>query len=294
MSKPPGRPALVYIHLPHEHAGLIGEALAQVGIGLEVRCGIALEPGEVRPARVQPAAGPFPDLDRFSAVVVMGGPMNADETARYPTLALERRVLAEAVRRGVPALGVCLGHQMVARALGAPVEPGAKEIGFAPVDVVARAAQAASGAQPGPGPEVPAGTDPAKPTPDVPLDLLRGLEETPVLHWHGDRAELPAGATLLARSGLTPNQAFAYGSAVGLQFHVEVGRAVFGEWMADATMRAEADAAGVSDIEAQGAVLASAEPVYRRLLAGWARWVAARDNRRADGGRATDRSASPC
>jgi GMP synthase (glutamine-hydrolysing) len=84
-----------------------------------------------------PLAGdPLPTHEEVLGVVVMGGPMNVDEVGRYPGLLAEREWLAEAARRGTPVLGICLGAQLLARALGAEVRPGAgKEIGFAPVEI---------------------------------------------------------------------------------------------------------------------------------------------------------------
>ena len=144
---------------------------------------------------VQPLAGePLPAHGEVAGALVMGGPMNVDEVERYPALAAEREWLAEAVGRELPTLGICLGAQLLARALGAEVRPGErKEIGFARVEVL----------------------DPADP-------VIGGLApECEVLHWHGDVFELPAGATRLASSELTENQAFRVGNAWGVLFHPE-------------------------------------------------------------------------
>src|ERR1700710_354088 len=116
--------------------------------------------GALRVKTVKPLAGQaLPNHDEVAGAVVMGGPMNVDETERHPALASEREWLAEAVERGMPVLGICLGAQLLARALGAEVRPGEEpEIGFAPIDV------------------------------DVADDpVLGGLApSTEVLHWHGD------------------------------------------------------------------------------------------------------------
>ncbi len=141
----------------------------------------------------------------------MGGPMNADDDARYPGLAAERRLLAEAVDADVPVLGVCLGMQLLARALGAQVHRAhGTEIGFGTVDVVA---------------------------PDPVLAPLGARPQ--VLHWHSDAADLPVGATLLAASGVTPVQAFRAGSALGLQFHLEVDDDLLRSWLATPAMATE-------------------------------------------------------
>jgi GMP synthase (glutamine-hydrolysing) len=171
-------------------------------------CG-ALEVREVCPLD----GDALPGHDEVAGALVMGGPMNVDETDRHPGLATTREWLAEAVRRGMPVLGICLGAQLLARALGAAVVPGPrKEIGFHQVTV----------------------DDPADP-------ILGGLAPgTRVLHWHGDVFELPAGATHLASSELTAHQAFRRGNAWGVLFHPEADLALVDRWMATPEMSVEA------------------------------------------------------
>ncbi|HVY97020.1 MAG TPA: type 1 glutamine amidotransferase, partial [Solirubrobacterales bacterium] len=162
----------------------------------------------------KPLAGQaLPGHDEIAGAVVMGGPMNVDEVERFPGLAAEREWLAEALRRGMPLLGICLGAQLLARALGAEVRPGeAKEIGFAPVEV----------------------HDAADPV------LGRLAPSTEVLHWHGDVFELPPGAAPLASSALTEHQAFRHGDAWGLLFHPEADFALVEAWLAVPEMIDEA------------------------------------------------------
>jgi GMP synthase (glutamine-hydrolysing) len=163
---------------------------------------------------VRPLAGhPLPAHEEVEGAVVMGGPMNVDEVERFPGLAAEREWLAEAVRRELPLLGICLGAQLLARALGAAVRPGErKEIGFAPVEV----------------------SDPADP-------ILGGLApSTDVLHWHGDVFDLPDGAQPLASSALTEHQAFRLGNAWGALFHPEADFALVEAWLAVPEMIDEA------------------------------------------------------
>lgn len=154
---------------------------------------------------VKPLAGQqLPGHEEVAGAVVMGGPMNVDEVERFPGLAAEREWLAEAVRRELPVLGICLGAQLLARALGAEVRPGErKEIGFAAVEV----------------------SDPDDP---VLGSLAPGAE---VLHWHGDVFDLPAGATHLASSQLAENQAFRVGNAWGVLFHPEADYALVEAWL---------------------------------------------------------------
>jgi GMP synthase (glutamine-hydrolysing) len=170
--------------------------------------------GELQVKTVKPLAGqPLPIHDEVAGAVFMGGPMNVDEVERFPALAAEREWLAQAVQRAMPVLGICLGAQLLARALGAEVRPGAApEIGFAPVDV-----------------SVP--TDP----------LLGGLApRTEVLHWHGDVFDLPDGAERLASSEQTACQAFRAGNAWGALFHPEADYALVEAWLAVPEMVREA------------------------------------------------------
>ncbi|EME69085.1 glutamine amidotransferase [Paramagnetospirillum caucaseum] len=138
-------------------------------------------------------------------LVVLGGPIGAYEDDSYPFLSPELRLIEARLRAGRPVIGICLGAQLMARALGARVYPngGVKEIGWSPLDLTA--AGRAS-----------------------PLGMLAGI---PVLHWHGDTFDLPDGATLLASTAITRNQAFSWGkAALGLQFHVEATGSGLERW----------------------------------------------------------------
>lgn len=173
--------------------------------------------GALHVETVKPLAGQaLPDHDEVAGALVMGGPMNVDEVERFPALAAEREWLAGAVERGMPVLGICLGAQLLARALGAEVRAGtAPEIGFAPVAV----------------------SDPDDP-------LLGGLApSTEVLHWHGDVFDLPDGAEHLASSERTECQAFRAGNAWGVLFHPEADLALVEAWLAVPEMIDEAVAA---------------------------------------------------
>ena len=134
-----------------------------------------------------------PDL-----LVVLGGPIGVYEEDDYPFVADEIALIKQRLQQGKPLLGICLGAQLIAAALGAKVySSGTKEIGWSPLTLS------------------PAGLD-------SPLRFLQG-SATSVLHWHGDTFTLPEGATLLASTEECQNQAFAYGHKVlGLQFHAEV------------------------------------------------------------------------
>jgi GMP synthase (glutamine-hydrolysing) len=178
---------------------------------------------------VAPLEGdPLPAHAEVDGVLAMGGPMNVDETDRYPELAAERQWLAEAVDREMPVLGICLGAQLLARALGAEVRPGeGPEIGFAPVEIS---------------------------LPDDPI--LGGMApSTEVLHWHGDVFDLPDGAQPLASSAQTEHPAFRFGNAWGVLFHPEADLALVEAWLAVPEMFGEARAA----LGAEGAAMLSAK-----------------------------------
>jgi GMP synthase (glutamine-hydrolysing) len=172
-----------------------------------------------------PLAGEgLPDHAEVSGAVVMGGPMNVDEVERYPGLAAEREWLTEAVRLQLPVLGICLGAQLLARALGAEVGPGERpEIGFAPVRVH---------------------------DPDDPV-LGPLAPRTGALHWHGDVFDLPDGAQPLASSAQTEHQAFRHGNAWGVLFHPEADAELIDIWLAEPTMAAEARRALGEDAPAE-------------------------------------------
>ena len=176
--------ALILQHAAPEGPAAIGAALQRRGIATRV---VHVYRGEPVPA----------ELAGADALVVMGGPMGVYEADRHPRLRGEIDLLADAVARGLPVLGICLGSQLLAAALGARVyRGGCKELGWH--DVVLDPAAAG---------------DP----------LLGPLPPRfAALHWHGDVFELPDGARGLARSERTRHQAFAYGErAWGLLFHLE-------------------------------------------------------------------------
>jgi GMP synthase (glutamine-hydrolysing) len=149
---------------------------------------------------------PLPDWRAFDAIVAMGGPMGALDDDEHPWLTDEKRLIADAVRSGLPFWGVCLGVQLLAASLGARVYSGsAPEVGVLPVLLTDEAL-----------------TDPV--FAGTPRELLS-------LQWHGDTFDLPEGATRLAGSPAYPNQAFRVGTdAYGVQFHLEVSPALAREW----------------------------------------------------------------
>jgi len=140
----------------------------------------------------------WPSLADVDWLVVMGGPMNVDEEHLHAWLREEKKMIARAVHSGKVVLGICLGAQLIASALGAAVRPnGHKEIGWMPVRLSPMVRR---------------------------HPLFEGFPERwSTFHWHGDTFDLPAGAVPLASSDACPNQGFILGDrVVGLQFHLEM------------------------------------------------------------------------
>lgn len=189
MEERKNRFATVIRHVPHEGLGLIERSLVEASVDFKY-----FHPDE-------------PGLHEISAdcLIVMGGPMSVYDN--LPWMAPEKELIRQHVSRGVPVLGICLGAQMIAAALGAEVKPcGAREIGWYPLEIVSIA-----------------NSDPV-------FSWFSGRET--VFQWHGDTFEIPAGAELLASSPLCPHQAFRYGrNTYALQFHLEVSPAMVTEWV---------------------------------------------------------------
>lgn len=139
-------------------------------------------------------------------VVILGGPIGVDETDDYPFLTSEVALIEYRLSRNLPTLGICLGSQLMAKALGSRVYKGAvKEIGWGTVELTEQGVSSC-------------------------LDSLQG-DDAVVLHWHGDSFDLPSGATRLASNENYENQAFAYGDgALALQFHLEADPRQLEEW----------------------------------------------------------------
>jgi GMP synthase (glutamine-hydrolysing) len=225
---------LVLQHVAPETAGRIGDAVAAEGHRLRVVRSFAGEPVPKT-------------LEEVSGLVVMGGPMGVYERDRFPFLHDELRLIERALRAERPLLGVCLGSQLLAHALGADVRPGPKkEIGWH--GVMLREAAA---------------TDP----------LLSGVPGAfTAFHWHGDVFDLPGGAAGLARSAQTAWQAFRYGrNAWGLLFHMEVTEAmVKGMVEAFPSELAGAGLDGSAILAQAGAHLPLLERIASRAFARWA------------------------
>lgn len=216
---------VVIQHLAAEGPGLIATVARIHGCPLSVR---RMDRGDTLPA-----AGSLDGL------IVLGGTMGVSDAAAVPHLAAERQLIAEACAREVPVLGICLGAQLLAAALGARVFRGpALEIGFADVTL----------------------------TPQGKSDPILGPSGPAfaAFHWHGDTFDLPAGAALLARTAAYPHQAFRAGNALALQFHIELDKTLARDW-------ASALPSGVKiDEKRRAAVEQTGRAILHRWFSDWA------------------------
>jgi GMP synthase (glutamine-hydrolysing) len=179
-------------HHPLEHPGVYARALAAGGARLEI---VPLFDG----------AGCPDSIAGYDGLLIMGGPMSVGDDAIYPWLATERQLIRDAIAADLPTLGVCLGAQQIAAAVGATVAPGpTPEVGWYRL----------------------AATDAAR------RDRLFGSTlPFSALQWHRDVFALPPGAVRLASSALYDTQAFRIGRrAYGLLFHLEVDAAMVEQW----------------------------------------------------------------
>ncbi|ABY23408.1 GMP synthase (glutamine-hydrolyzing) [Renibacterium salmoninarum ATCC 33209] len=185
---------LILKHVSVEGPGLIATALTNAGVEYRIR-NLLSENQPILPA-----------LTELCGVVLMGGPMDASDVESFPALGLEQQLVRNAVAAKIPVLGVCLGHQIIALALGARIDYRAtRKIGVAPVQATGE------------------------------FSALDGID---VVHWHTDNASLPDGATKLASTSGCSNQAFRLGSALGMQFHLELSQPLLEDWL-DSGMAAD-------------------------------------------------------
>ncbi|QMU56402.1 MAG: amidotransferase [Candidatus Mycalebacterium zealandia] len=203
--------ALVFQHVGHEAPGRLGELMRENGFDIQ---SVNFGAGDGIPEKT----------DDFAALVVMGGPMNVYESGKYPYLESETRFLSDFIKSGRAVMGICLGAQLMAVALGARVYAGdEKEIGWYDITVTDEAAD------------------------DAVFGAFSRTEK--VFQWHGDTFDVPAGAERLAFSDYFPNQAFKYGEkAYALQFHIETNGQMVRDWLGKEENRRELES-GVFDTE---------------------------------------------
>ncbi len=187
--------ALVFTHLRGEGASNIGRVMNDRGIRVNTINTPSYNLDEIDPLR--------PDV-----LVVMGGPMGVYQKDEYPYLKKEIEIIQKRLEADLPIIGVCLGSQLMATALGEEVYigPQGREIGWFPLRVTPEGA-------------------------DTEARHFDGAK-TQMFHWHGDTYKLPKGCTLLASSEAYKNQIYTYGkNALGLQCHPEVTSAQLEEWL---------------------------------------------------------------
>ena len=185
-------------------------------------------------------------IEKADLLIVLGGPIGAYEDDRYPFLRTELALLERRLAKNRPTLGICLGSQLMARALGARVFPGsAKEIGWGRVEL----------------------TEEGRASSLSPL----AEENAEVLHWHGDTFDLPENAARLASTALYENQAFAFGkSGLGLQFHLEVGARQLEEWYVGHAVELNAAQVSIDSLRQKSAAVEKrVRAQTERIFNGW-------------------------
>lgn len=198
---------LVFQHVPYEPLGTLNPQLKAAGFRIRY-VNFSREPD----AR--------PDMGAYNGLVVLGGPMSVNQVDRYPHLETEIELIREALELRIPILGICLGAQLLARALGATVKRGSRpEIGWHDIALDPMAAK------------------------DPLLGNFGNSER--IFQWHSDTFELPRSAVHLASSEVCAHQAFRYGdNAYGFQFQLEVDSKLIGRWLKVPAHRREIDAMG--------------------------------------------------
>ncbi|MCY3811437.1 MAG: glutamine amidotransferase [Gammaproteobacteria bacterium] len=227
MNDPPA-PVQVIRHLCFEGLGTLANELDRLGLAFDY-----LDP---------PSDGVAAARDA-EVLIVMGGPISVNDADRFPFLRDEIEAIRHRIDGRLPTLGICLGAQLIARAMAARIVPMvAPEIGWQSLDLTTRA-------QAGP---------------------LRHLT-TPVLHWHGETFDLPPGAEGLASTAACPNQAFAAADhTLALQFHIEVSAAHLEHWLVGHIHELDHSGIGVDELRDDARrFAANATASGGRILAEW-------------------------
>ncbi len=228
------RQAMVLRHVAFEDLGLLGPVLTRSGWDCEI----------LEAATADLTQQKIADAD---LLIVLGGPIGVGDIDDYPFIATEIALIEKRLASDQPTLGICLGSQMMAAALGARVYAGpVKEIGWAPLQL----------------------TDDGRASCLAPL----GESDATVLHWHGDTFDLPAGATRLASTPAYANQAFAFGkNALALQFHIEADPARLEEWYVGHTVELGAAKIAIPALRSATAQVAPRIPAQAERI--FTRWL---------------------
>lgn len=229
---------LVFQHVPYEPLGTLDPLLKEAGFRIRY-VNFGREP-ESRPS-----------LDGYEALIVLGGPMNSDQIDSHPNLITEVEIIREAVSRHIAVLGICLGAQLLAKALGGKVSRNeTREIGWHDVELTKQGA-----------------ADPV---------LSTFSEVQRVFQWHEDGISLPPEAVHLAASDASNVQAFRFGEhAYGFQFHLEVNRSLIERWLTvpanQATLNDEAGRVDLDEIRRQS--LEAIDSLEALSHATFSRWI---------------------
>jgi GMP synthase (glutamine-hydrolysing) len=229
---------LVFQHVPYEPLGTLDPLLKEAGFRIRY-VNFGREP-ESRPS-----------LDGYEALIILGGPMNSDQIESHPNLITEVDIIREAVDRQLSVLGICLGAQLLAKALGGAVSRNTvREIGWYDVELTE------------------AGSN------DAVLSEFGAVQE--VFQWHEDGIHLPPGTVHLASSDASNVQAFRHGEHVyGFQFHLEVNQSLIERWLTvpanEATLRDEVGRVDPDDVRRQSVESINALEALSRAT--FSRWI---------------------
>ena len=229
-----GRTARVITHVAFEDLGSFEQILREAGFEVDYLSAGSDDFDQIRP-------------EADDLLVVLGGPISVNDAAEYPFLETELDILGKRLAADRPTLGICLGAQLIARALGANVYPGQhKEIGWSPIQLTHAGSRSA-------------------------LRHLFGVG-VDVLHWHGETFDIPEGAEHLASSALYPNQAFSYGKALALQFHPEVTARGLEQWFIGHTVEIhQTDGVSVNQLRDDSALYA--DTLQARAYGFFSEWL---------------------
>ena len=229
---------LVFQHVPYEPLGTLDPLLKEAGF-------------RIRYVNFGRAPESQPSLDGYEALIILGGPMNSDQIDSHPNLTTEIELIREAVERQLSVLGICLGAQLLAKALGGSVSRNpTREIGWYDVELTD------------------SGSD------DPVLSEFAKVQR--VFQWHEDGIQLPPGVVHLATSDASAVQAFRHGEHVyGFQFHLEVDQSLIERWLTvpanqetlqDEAGRVDPDSIRQQNIDSVGALEALSKETFSRWI----------------------------